>query len=96
MKRRKRFAGVMALATGLLLSACATSANNSGGGASGAATEEEKTPPKLTNCTNEMKNDAPQVSVWAWYPNMPNVVDNFNENHTDVQICWNNVGQCGD
>ena len=95
MKRRKRFAGVMALATGLLLSACATSANNSGGGASGAATEEEKTPPKLTNCTNEMKNDAPQVSVWAWYPNMPNVVDNFNTNHTDVQICWNNVGQGG-
>ena len=70
MKRTTRFAGVVALATGLLLSACATSANNSGGGASGAPTEEEKTPPKLTNCTNKMKNDAPQVSVWAWYPNM--------------------------
>ena len=43
-----------------------------------------------------MKNDAPQVSVWAWCPNMPNVVDNFNKNHTDVQICWNNVGEGGD
>jgi multiple sugar transport system substrate-binding protein len=96
MKRTTRFAGVVALATSLLLSACATSANNSGGGASGAPTEEEKTPPKLTNCTNKMKNDAPQVSVWAWYPNMPNVVDNFNENHTDVQICWNNVGAGSD
>ena len=43
-----------------------------------------------------MKNDAPQVSVWAWYPNMANVVDNFNDAHTDVQICWNNVGQGND
>src|SRR5918993_4924555 len=93
MKKGARFTGAVALATGLLLSACATSANNSGGGAGSAPTEEEKTPPKLTNCTNKMKNDAPQVSVWAWYPNMANVVDNFNTAHTDVQICWNNVGQ---
>ena len=40
-----------------------------------------------------MKNDAPQVSLWAWYPNMANVVDNFNDNHTDVQVCWTNAGQ---
>src|ERR687897_965257 len=33
MKKGARFTGAVALATGLLLSACATSANNSGGGA---------------------------------------------------------------
>src|SRR3954447_19944068 len=96
MKNRARLAAVSAVAASLLLSACATSGNNSGGNAGGAPTEEEQTPPRLTNCTNKMKNDAPQVSVWAWYPNMANVVDNFNEAHSDVQICWNNVGQGGD
>jgi multiple sugar transport system substrate-binding protein len=89
-------AAASAIALSLVLSACATSANNSGGGASNAPVEEEGTSPKLTNCTNKMKNDAPQVSVWGWYPNMPNVVDNFNDAHTDVQVCWNNVGQGGD
>ncbi|MGI3779810.1 MAG: extracellular solute-binding protein, partial [Janthinobacterium lividum] len=29
-------------------------------------------------------------------PNMATVVDNFNTAHTDVQVCWNNVGQGGD
>ena len=67
-----------------------------GAQASGAPTESEGVSPKLTNCTNKMKNDAPQVSVWAWYPNMATVVDNFNEAHTDVQVCWNNVGQGND
>ena len=96
MRKSIPLTGISALAVGLLLSACATSANNSGGEASGAPTESEGVSPKLTNCTNKMKNDAPQVSVWAWYPNMADVVDNFNEAHTDVQICWNNVGQGND
>lgn len=97
MKRKPFLAGLSAVALSVLLSACATSANNTGGGdAGGAATESEGVSPKLTNCTNKMKNDAPQVSVWGWYPNMNKVVDNFNDAHTDVQICWNNVGQGAD
>jgi multiple sugar transport system substrate-binding protein len=92
--RKSILAGVSGIALALALSACATSANNSGGGGGGAPSAEESgTSPKLTDCTNKMKNDAPQVSVWGWYPNMANVVDNFNGAHTDVQICWNNVGQ---
>jgi len=47
-----------------------------------------------TNCTNKlMVKSAPTVTVWAWYPNMANVVDNFNAAHKDVQICWRNAGQ---
>lgn len=71
----------------------ATLAACSGGGGSSTTTG---TSPKLTNCTNTMVNkDAPQVSVWAWYPNMALVVDNFNKAHTDVQVCWTNAGQGG-
>ena len=98
MKKPSLLLGASAVALALALAGCATSGNNSGGGGGGGAASSEPpgTSPKLTNCTNKMKNDAPQVSVWAWYPNMANVVDNFNKAHTDVQVCWNNVGQGGD
>ncbi|MGI3780018.1 MAG: hypothetical protein ACRYG2_04495, partial [Janthinobacterium lividum] len=96
--RKSILAGATGIALALALSACATSANNGGGGGGGSAPSAEAsgTSPKLTDCTNKMKNDAPQVSVWGWYPNMATVVDNFNTAHTDVQVCWNNVGQGGD
>jgi len=94
--RKSILAGVSGIALALALSACATSANNSGGGGSAPSAEESGTSPKLTDCTNKMMNDAPQVSVWGWYPNMATVVDNFNKAHTDVQVCWNNVGQGAD
>ena len=49
------------------------------------------------SCTNEVVNaDAPQVSVWAWYPAFEEVVDLFNETHDDVQVCWTNAGQGND
>src|SRR3954454_22402642 len=57
----------------------------------------DKTQSKPTNCTNKVVHeDATRVLVWAWYPNMAKVVDNFNNGHTDVQVCWTNVGQGGD
>ena len=98
MKKPSLLLGASAVALALALAGCATSGNNSGGGGGGGAASSEPpgTSPKLTNCTNKMMNDAPQVSVWAWYPNMATVVDNFNKAHTDVQVCWNNVGQGGD
>lgn len=47
-----------------------------------------------TNCTNKIvHDDAKKVLVWAWYPNMAKVVDNFNNKNTDVQVCWTNAGQ---
>jgi multiple sugar transport system substrate-binding protein len=92
VKKKSLLAGVSAIAMTMVLAACATSSGNSGGGGGGAS-EAAGTSPKLTNCTNKMLNDAPQVSVWGWYPNMAKVVDNFNKAHQDVQVCWNNVGQ---
>jgi multiple sugar transport system substrate-binding protein len=63
-----------------------------GGGSSGGDTASSK--PKPTNCTNKIVHpDAARVSVWAWYPNMAKVVDNFNNAHTDVQVCWTVAGQ---
>jgi multiple sugar transport system substrate-binding protein len=88
VKKKTIAAAVSALALAALLAACST-----GGG----STNSSGTSPKLTNCTNKIVNkSAPAVSVWAWYPNMAKVVDNFNNDHKDVQVCWNNVGQGGD
>ncbi|WP_204034835.1 ABC transporter substrate-binding protein [Micromonospora qiuiae] len=50
-----------------------------------------------SNCTNTItKQDLPVVTMWAWYPNMQLVVDNFNKLNDEVQVCWTNVGQGGD
>lgn len=68
------------------LAACSGSAGGNATSAAGGA--------KLTDCTNKIVNkSAPTVSVWAWYPNMAKVVDNFNNSHTDVQVCWTVAGQ---
>jgi len=49
-----------------------------------------------SNCTNKIvKKDAPVVTLWAWYPNTQKVVDNFNNAHSDVQVCWTNAGAGG-
>ncbi|MFG1992030.1 ABC transporter substrate-binding protein [Actinoplanes sp. NPDC048988] len=62
--------------------------------ACGGGDDQETTTAKPTNCTNKIVNEAaPRVLVWAWYPNMAKVVDNFNKQHTDVQVCWTNAGQ---
>jgi multiple sugar transport system substrate-binding protein len=67
------------------LTACGGSDDDKGGGGTAA---------KPTNCTNKIVHeDAKRVLVWAWYPNMAKVVDNFNNGHTDVQVCWTNAGQ---
>ena len=62
----------------------------SGGGGGGGGNDD-------ANCTNKItKTDAPVVTLWAWYPNMELVVDNFNKEHDDVQVCWTNAGAGGD
>lgn len=49
------------------------------------------------NCTNTIpKKDLPVVTMWAWYPNMETVADNFNEGNDEVQVCWTNAGAGGD
>ena len=82
MKKRALFAAATAVALAATLAACSSSG---GGGAVNA---------KPSNCTNKIVDkSAPVVSVWAWYPNMAKVVDNFNNTHKDVQVCWTVAGQ---
>ena len=84
MKKKALIAAISAVAIAMALAAC--SGGGSGGGSSVAK-----------NCTNKIVvKSAPVVTVWAWYPNMAKVVDNFNNGHKDVQVCWTNVGQGGD
>jgi multiple sugar transport system substrate-binding protein len=86
---RKPAAAASLLALALTLAACGGSSGGSSGGSKKAAGGA-----KPTNCTNKVVHkDAPLVSVWAWYPNMAKVVDNFNNAHTDVQVCWTVAGQ---
>ncbi|MBU2666257.1 extracellular solute-binding protein [Actinoplanes bogorensis] len=80
---RKIPAAVLGLTLVLATSACGGDDKSDAGTAA-----------KPTNCTNKIVNEAaPRVLVWAWYPNMAKVVDNFNQQHTDVQVCWTNAGQ---
>jgi hypothetical protein len=37
-----------------------------------------------------------KIKVWAWYPNMKEVVEIFNATHSDVQVEWTNAGAGGD
>jgi multiple sugar transport system substrate-binding protein len=80
---------VTTLALAGALTACTGGGSNDGGDAQGGN--------DATNCTNSIpKEDLPVVTLWAWYPNMELVVDNFNEQNDEVQVCWTNVGQGGD
>jgi multiple sugar transport system substrate-binding protein len=89
VKKKALVATISAIALAGLLAACSGGGGSSGDNAKG-------TSPKLSSCTNKyVYKNAPEVSVWGWYPNMATVVDNFNKAHKDVQICWNNVGQGG-
>jgi multiple sugar transport system substrate-binding protein len=82
VKTRKVIAAAAALTVAAALAAC------SGGGDGGNDT---------SNCTNKItKTDLPVVTLWAWYPNMETVADNFNKQHDDVQVCWTNAGAGGD
>jgi multiple sugar transport system substrate-binding protein len=83
MKTKTALAGATLLVVAGTLAAC--SGDGGGGGTD------------TGNCTNTItKTDVPVVTMWAWYPNMELVVDNFNEQNDDVQVCWTNAGAGGD
>lgn len=89
MKTKLFLAAATTLAVAGALAACSPGGDggNGGGGGGDAA----------TNCTNTIpKEDLPVVTMWAWYPNMELVVDNFNEQNDEVQVCWTNAGAGGD
>lgn len=86
MKTKPILAAALTLVLAGALTSCADGGTTDEGGGSDA-----------TNCTNTItKKDLPVVTMWAWYPNMELVIDNFNEQSDDVQVCWTNVGQGGD
>lgn len=88
MKTKPVLAAVTALALVGALSAC--TAGGGGDNADGGGNDD-------ANCTNTIpKEDLPVVTMWAWYPNMELVVDNFNEQNDEVQVCWTNAGAGGD
>jgi multiple sugar transport system substrate-binding protein len=90
VKTKPVLAAVTALAFVGALSACTAGGGGDNGGATGGGNDD-------ANCTNTIpKEDLPVVTMWAWYPNMELVVDNFNEQNDEVQVCWTNAGAGGD
>lgn len=82
----RRFARTLAIAALAAAGLAGCSSSGSGGGSVSAS-----------SCTNKiLQPKAPRVTVWAWYPSFQNVVDLFNQSHSDVQICWTNAGQGND
>ncbi len=80
---------VLAASLALLVTGALASCSSGGGGDDGGN--------DATNCTNTIpKPDLPVVTLWAWYPNSELVVDNFNNQADDVQVCWTNAGAGGD
>lgn len=80
----KKLLATVAVIGAAVLALTGCSAGNSGGSANAAA----------GSCTNKLVNPNAKtiVSVWAWYPNMKTVADNFNNAHKDVQVCWTTEG----
>ncbi|MBB5136692.1 multiple sugar transport system substrate-binding protein [Thermocatellispora tengchongensis] len=88
MKNRRVLAAAVVLAAATALTACASDGGASGNNAGGN---------NASNCTNTIpKKNLPVVTMWGWYPNMQLVVDNFNKQNNEVQVCWTNVGQGSD
>ncbi len=84
LKWYKNVAVVGLTLASLTLTGCAASAGKDGSG---------RAESRNLSCTNKIVNpDVEQVSVWAWYPEFESVVDEYNKNNDDVQICWNNAG----
>jgi multiple sugar transport system substrate-binding protein len=93
MKSRNLIAATAVLAAASALAACAPSQDGAGGNAGGGNAAGNN----ASNCTNTIsKKELPVVTMWGWYPNMQLVVDNFNKQNAEVQVCWTNVGQGGD
>lgn len=91
MNRKSYRAAAATFAVAGVVAACSSGDDTGSDAASGGGGSDS------SSCTNSIpKPDAPVVTLWAWYPNMELVVDNFNELNDDVQVCWTNVGQGGD
>jgi multiple sugar transport system substrate-binding protein len=91
VKRKKVIAAAVSLLVAGALAGC------SGGGGTNSTDASNGNGNSDANCTNKIQNkDAPVVTLWAWYPNTEKVVDNFNKDHDDVQVCWTNAGAGGD
>ncbi|NYI40091.1 ABC transporter substrate-binding protein [Demequina lutea] len=85
---------VTGAALALMLTACSSSGGGGTPNASTSAGAAAGGGGGSSSCDNTItKKDLPTVSVWGWYPNMAAVVDNFNQGHDDVQVCWTNAGQ---
>ncbi|KJY65080.1 ABC transporter substrate-binding protein [Bifidobacterium polysaccharolyticum] len=66
------------------------------GDSSTAVGKEDKSANNSAQCQNKIKKPgAEKVTLWAWYPAIEKIVDDYNNTHDDLQVCWTNAGQGG-
>ncbi|PJM78276.1 ABC transporter substrate-binding protein [Bifidobacterium scaligerum] len=77
-------AGCMTMSVGACSSPGAPSASGGSQTVSNDASANDN-----AKCQNTVKKDGVEkVTIWAWYPAFDKIVDNFNDTHDDVQLCW--------
>lgn len=78
---------VVACCMAISVGACGSGGNPSAGGKT-AISNNPKANDKA-KCQNTIKKTgAEKVTVWAWFPAFDKIVDNYNDKHDDVQLCW--------
>ena len=92
MRRTVRI--IAAALSGVLAISMAACGGGGGAKSESQAEHSDKTANANAQCQNKVKKpNAEKVTVWAWYPAIQKVVDEYNENHDDIQVCWTNAGQ---
>ena len=80
-KATKALAVLAAAAMTVSIAACGGGSNSGGA----AAVHTDKTANDNAECQNTIKKKGVQkVTVWAWYPAIEKVVDQYNETHDDL------------
>ena len=83
MRRTVRI--IAAALSGVLAISMAACGGRGGAKSESQAEHSDKTANANAQCQNKVKKPkAEKVTVWAWYPAIQKVVDDYNENHDDI------------
>lgn len=89
-KGKKLLATATATVLALTMGACGAPGGTTDGAAK--ANNDAKANDSA-QCQNAIKKEGVEkVTLWAWYPSIEKMVDQFNEEHDDVQVCWTRAG----
>ena len=94
MRKTTKFAtALVAGVTALSMAACGAPGAPTGSGDGSKQVNNDASANDSATCQNTIKKQGVEkVTLWAWYPSIEKMVDQFNEAHDDVQVCWTRAG----